>query len=125
MYAWLPGVNHLAILALDGRVLQLVNQPFKGLRRKGGALEVSSVVFLPNDRLIVQATNFGEGGPFGYGWFLSTDLGRTWSPLAHSLGRGPSAYFTYHLIGLSSQEAIFLRLTGPDVGILEFCPLGR
>ncbi len=67
VYAWLPGVDSLVILALDGRVLQLVNQPFKGLRRKGGALEVSSVVFLPKDRLIVQATNFGKGGPFGYG----------------------------------------------------------
>jgi len=125
VYAWLPGVDSLVILAVDGGVLQLVNHPFTSLKRTGGALSVSSVVFLPKDRLIVQATNFGDSGPFGYGWFLSTDWGRTWSPVLHSLGRDPSAYFTYQLIGLTSQEAIFLRLTGPDVGVVELCPFGR
>jgi len=121
VYAWLPGVNHLVVLALDGRVLRSVNRPFDGLFEKGAQfLEIHALVFLPGDRVVVQAANLGRGIVLGYGWFLSTDLGRTWSSVRHRFDDP----WAYSLIGVTrSKEAIFLRLVGPDAGILELCPV--
>ncbi|GBC82484.1 hypothetical protein HRbin10_01609 [bacterium HR10] len=121
VYAWLPGGNHLVILALDGRVLRSVNRPFDGLFEKGAQfLEIHALVFLPGDRVVVQAANLGRGIVLGYGWFLSTDLGRTWSSVRHRFDDP----WAYSLIGVTkSKEAIFLRLVGPDAGILESCPV--
>ncbi|MHA2643038.1 MAG: hypothetical protein V2G41_10400, partial [bacterium JZ-2024 1] len=118
VYAWLPGANRLAILALDGTVLRLVNEPFKGLFQGNARfLEIRSLIFLAENRWVVQAASFAKGVLRGYGWFLSTDGGRTWTPAVYQM-ENPWAFY---LIGITqSKEAIFLKLVGPDAGVAEF-----
>jgi len=122
VYAWLSGVNQLAILGLDGQILQLVDKPFRTLfGRDAKVVEILSLVFLPKDRLVVQAWNLdGKGTLFAHGWFFSANLGQTWSPMSQNL-QDPLAA---RLIGWTSPaEFVFLRLVNQWTGVLEFCPV--
>jgi hypothetical protein len=120
VYAWLPGVNQLAVLDLNGLVLQLVRDPFSGMFHENvkSITIFSSLGFLPQGGLVTKARGDREGEPPLYGWFFSPDLGKNWSSIV--VEPDPLAA---RLVGFTQQgEAVLVRSVEPQR--VEFCPVG-
>ncbi|RMG48741.1 MAG: hypothetical protein D6723_14790 [Acidobacteria bacterium] len=122
MYVWLPGVNRLITLDLAGRILQVVNEPF---RRVFGDLvtsvEVISLVFMPGSGVMTQIRGYGEGGETRSGWMASSDLGRGWIRV---IDRRVDPMAT-RLVGLTQRgEVVCLRVIRSGDVEIELAPIG-
>lgn len=120
VYVWLPGVNQLAVLDLDGKLRDLIRTPFRSVfGRDVKSMDVRSLVFLPDGRMILNSMGYRKGqSPVG-GWFFSDDLGRHWRRMTTEF-QDP---WRVRLIGFAEpSEAVTADFTFGR-GIVGFCPV--